>query len=190
MILTNRTSSGSRPVLNLWTLCARLLDPATILIIVMRSGCSNKPDRSVNDAAAENAVSTWWKEFTECIHCPPVKAGTRTAAHTMTVRGRVYRVPEHVQTKEEEAEEADDDRFVQHKLAIVKGFSVKGETVTVVTNLTSDTVDIGDAEELCHNLGSFVWSKRQFGLENIKVIGRDGILLASREGLRGKVHVH
>jgi hypothetical protein len=144
-------------------------------------------DRSANRAPVETALHSWWKQNNPVE--PPVKVGTRFPAHTITVRGRVVNVGASVWTKEDAANQAEDGRFVEHRLAIVQGFRVNGETVTVVTNLTRDAAGIADAEDLCHNLGTFVWSNRQFGLENIKVIGSDESLLASREGLRGKVKV-
>ena len=76
-----------------------------------------------------------------------------------------------------------------HKRALVQGFNVKGQTVTVITNLTRDPVDINDAQELCHNLGAFVWANdnRHFGLQDIRVTGANGELLSYRTGLSGKV---
>jgi hypothetical protein len=50
-------------------------------------------------------------------------------------------------------------------------------------------IDKRDAQELCHDLGAFVWAKeyRHWGLNNIKIVGPKGELLSSRIGLAGKV---
>lgn len=144
-------------------------------------------DYSANRAPAETALQSWWEQNNRVE--PPVKVGTRFPAHTITVRGRVVNVGASVWTKEDAANQAEDALFVEHRLAIVQGFRVDGETVTVVINLTGDAAGIADAEDLCHVLGLFVWPKREFGLENIKVIGSDESLLASRRGLRGEVKI-
>lgn len=158
----------------------------------MLSGCSTASPQlgadAANNAAVVDALNTWWKEFTYSV--PPVKAGTVTPAHTITSKnGRVYKVPKHVQTKKEAEDEAEDSRYMEHKRALVQGFSVKGQTVTVLTKLSRGPVDISDAQELCHNLGAFVWANpnRHFGLQDIKVTGAQGELLSSRIGLGGKV---
>jgi fructosamine-3-kinase len=135
-----------------------------------------------------DALNTWWKEFS--YSAPPVKAGTVTPAHTITSKnGRVYNIPKHVQTKKEAEDEAEDARYMEHKRTLVQGFSVKGQTVTVLTNLTRNPVDISDAKELCHDLGAFVWANqnRHFGLQGIKVTDARGELLSSRVGLGGQV---
>ena len=75
------------------------------------------------------------------------------------------------------------------------GFSVAADTVTVKTNLTRNSIypgnplDKRDAQELCHELGAFVWAKdyRHWGLNNIQVAGLNGEILSSRSGLAGKV---
>jgi hypothetical protein len=156
------------------------------------SGCSNATPQlgedTANDALTVDALNTWWKEFTYAP--PPVKAGTVTAAHTITSKqGRVYKVPQHVQTKEEAKDEAEEARHMEHKRGLVQRFSVNGDTVTVITNLTRDGVDIRDAQDLCHDLGAFVWANtnRHFGLQNIRVTGANGEVLSSRVGLSGKV---
>jgi hypothetical protein len=158
----------------------------------MLSGCSKATpqlgDDAANGAAAVDALNNWWREFT--YSSPPVKAGTVTPAHAMTSKsGRVYKVPKHVQTKKEAQDEAEDAEYMDHKRSLVRGFSVAGHTVTVITNLTRDTVDFHDAQELCHNLGAFVWANenRHFGLQDIKVTGVHGELLSFRIGLRGNV---
>jgi hypothetical protein len=144
-------------------------------------------DRSANRAPALTALQSWWEQSNPVE--PPVKAGTRIPAYTIPARGGLFHAAEHVQTKQEEADQTDDYRFFEHRRTIVQGFRVDGETVTVITNLTRNAVGIADAEDLCHVLGLFVWSKREFGLENIKVIGSDESLLASRRGLRGEVKI-
>jgi hypothetical protein len=153
------------------------------------SGCSTATAvNAADDAAAVDALNTWWKEFT--YSPPPIKAGAITPAHTITSsNGRVYAIPRHVQTKQEAAEQAEDALFIDHKRALVQGFNVKGQVVTVITSLTRHPVDIHDAQELCHNLGAFVWANnnRHFGLQDIKVTGAHAELLSSRIGLSGKV---
>jgi hypothetical protein len=161
----------------------------------MLSGCAQETPANVqtepdtrNDGALE-ALNAWWKEAVPDPP-PPTKAGTVTPAHTITLKtGRVLAIPRHVQTKQEADEQAEDARWVDHERATVQGFNVKGQTVTVITNLTRGPADIRDAQELCHNLGGFVWANenRRFGLQNIKVTGANGELLASRTGLSGKV---
>jgi hypothetical protein len=79
----------------------------------------------------------------------------------------------------------------------IRGFSVKGKTVTALTNLTRDSVSIldhdrlstNDAQALCQSLGGFVWANpnRHFGLEDIKITGANGELLSYRFGIKGKV---
>jgi hypothetical protein len=138
------------------------------------------------------ALNKWWKD-SNYLSPPPAKVGTVTPAHTFTLKGKVYNVPKHVQTKKdfaaERATHLDDAQFVEHRQSIVQGFTVKGQTVTVLTKLTHSPVDVSDAQELCHDLGAFVWSteNRHFGLENIWINGASGELLSSRIGLAGKV---
>ena len=173
----------------------RLREPSYLMTLVavfvfgILSACSTAATyNSANDTAAVDALNTWWKEFT--YSPPPVKAGAASPAQTVTSsNGRVYTIPRHVQTKQEAEEQAEDARFMGHKRALVQGFNVKGQTVTVITNLTRDPVDINDAQELCHNLGAFVWANdnRHFGLQDIRVTGADGELLSYRTGLSGKV---
>jgi hypothetical protein len=173
-------------------LCGLILTHAAILILFgALAGCSHATPQAEPDApndAAVNALNVWWKEFTAS--APPMKAGTVTPAHTIiSSKGRVYQIGKHVQTKQEAEQEAEDARFLIRKRALVQGFSVRGKTVTVMTNLTRDPVDVYDAEELCHDLGAFVWANnnRHFGLQNIKISGPHGELLSSRSGLSGKV---
>jgi hypothetical protein len=88
-----------------------------------------------------------------------------------------------------------DDRWAEHKRSILKGFSVHGDTVTVMTNLTRNSTynlnnfDKRDAQDLCHELGPFLWEKkhRVWGLNNIRIVGAGGELLSYRNGLAGKV---
>jgi hypothetical protein len=160
---------------------------SVIALALVVSTLFYQADRSANRAPAETALKAWWEQNNPVE--APVKVGTRFPAHTITVRGRVVNVGASVWTEEDAANQAKDARFVEHRLAIVQSFRINGETVTVVTHLTGDAAGIADAEELCHFLGLFVWSKREFGLENIKVIGSDESLLASRRGLRGEVKI-
>jgi hypothetical protein len=164
---------------------------ATVAIFML-SGCSTAtPDNKANDTAAVDALNTWWKEWT---YSPkPIKAGTVTPAHTITstntsgpFAGHVYAIPKHVETKKEAEDEAENAEYMEHKRGLVKGFSVKGDTVTV---LTGGNIDIQAGQEICHDLGAFVWANanRRFGLQNIKVTGASGELLSSRIGLSGKV---
>ena len=83
----------------------------------------------------------------------------------------------------------------------MRGFSVKGQTVTVLTNLTGSEPlhpsdwDLprralaSDAQDLCHMLGGFLWrtDNRHLGLENIEVRGAHGELLSSRIGIDGNI---
>jgi hypothetical protein len=152
--------------------------------IVFLSGAS----ASADDAAAVAALNNWWKEFT--YSAPPVKPGTVKPAHTITSKsGKVYNIPKHVQTQKEYEAEAADARFADHKRSLVQGFSVKGQTVTVLTRLTRSPANIREARELCMNLGAFVWGTptRHFGLQDIKITGLGGEVLSYRIGLAGKV---
>lgn len=144
------------------------------------------------NAAAEADVHAWWEgTFSDA---QPEKPGTVTSAHSITVKGRVHQVPKHVQTKEEYDEELNDFLWQQHRRSIVKGFRVEQDTVIVMTNLTQSStyslnpIDERDAQELCHELGSFVWANgnHHWGLKNIRVLGVSGELLSFRNGL-GKV---
>ncbi len=80
---------------------------------------------------------------------------------------------------------------------IVTGFHVSNNTVTVLTNTTrNSTYDLNptdkrDPQELCHELGAFIWARenRHWGLENIRVLGSSGELLSSRTGLRRKCRI-
>lgn len=165
------------------------------------SACSMATtDNAANDAAAVDALNAWWKEATYTT--PPVKAGTITPPHTITsTNGRAYAIPRHVQTRQEAEDEVEDARWAEHLRAIVRGFSVRGQTVTVLTNLTGAdplhaSLDLpggaltSDAQDLCHMLGGFVWrsDNRSLGLGNIEIRGANGELLSYRIGLSGKVH--
>ena len=166
-----------------------------VFISGIPSGCSqgaNPP--SPDDAAAVDALNTWWKESN--YSPPPIQAGTVQPAHTITSKqGRVYKVPEHVQTKKEADDEARDALYMEHRRALVRSFSVKGKTVTVLTNLTRDSANIldpqppstSDAQTLCQDLGGFVWANpyRHFGLEDIEITGVQGELLSFRNGRAG-----
>ena len=178
-----------------------LLTMFAVFIFGILSACSvATTDDAPNDAAAVDALNAWWKEATYTM--PPVKAGTVTPAHTITAaNGRVRSIPRHVQTRQEAEDEVKDARSAEHLRAIVRGFSVRGQTVTVLTNLTGaeplhPSFDLpgealaSDAQDLCHMLGGFVWSSnnRAFGLANIEIRGAHGQLLSSRSGISGKVH--
>jgi hypothetical protein len=190
-VIAHGRHEGCSPRTNTHLLHALLLTPA-VLIFGMLAGCSEAPPTlggdTANEVAAVDALNAWWKAFT--YSPPPVKAGTVTPAHTVTsTNGRVHKVPTHVQTRKEAEDEAEDARFMQHKRDLVRSFSVKSKTVTVITNLTRDTVDIRDAQDLCHDLGAFVWANpnRHFGLQDIHVTGAHGEVLSFRNGLGGKV---
>jgi hypothetical protein len=177
-----------------------------VFIFGILSACSvatthdaaNATDNAANDAAAVEALDKWWKALT--YRSPPVKVGTVTPAHTISLYGRVHAIPRHVQTRQEAEDEAEDTRWAQHLRAVVRGFNVRGQTVTVSTNLTGaeplhpyfdlpGEAPESDAQDLCHMLGTFVWSSenRSFGLENIEVRGIRGQLLSSRIGINGKL---
>jgi hypothetical protein len=179
---------------------------STSFTLGMLAGCSGQSVGAHGEAtssrqttppltnAAVDALNTWWQKATYA--SAPEKPGTVTPAHKTTgVNGRVYMTPKHVQTKQEYEEEVEDIRWQDHRRSVVLGFTVTGQTVTVITTLSRastyalNPLDPRDAQELCHDLGSFVWSKenRHFGLEEIKVTGAHGELLSSRVGLRGKV---
>lgn len=156
-------------------------------------GCSQGP--TPDDLAAVDALNKWWKEsnFTP----PPQKPGTITLPTTFTYKGKVVPVRKHVQTVKEFQDETVDAQFMERRQALIRGFSVKGKTVTALTNLTRDSVSIldhdrlstNDAQALCQSLGGFVWANqnRHFGLEDIKITGANGELLSSRFGITGKV---
>jgi hypothetical protein len=139
------------------------------------------------DAVA--ALDAWWKDVTFAIK--PTKAGTVTPAHTFTYKGRTRDIPRHVQTKAEEAEEISDAKWAVEHRALVQRFTIKGNAVVVMTTLTRQPVADLQAEQLCHELGGFVWANEnwsKYGLENIQIVGSDGTPLAGREGLKGNVH--
>jgi len=177
-----------------------LLTTSAVLTFGILSACSvATTGDAANDAAAVDALNAWWKEATYSM--PPVKAGTVTPAHTITTEnGRVLSIPRHVQTRQEAEDEAEDARWAGHLRTVVRGFSVRGQTVTVLTSLTGaepphPSFDLpgealaSDAQDLCRMLGSFVWSSknRVFGLANIEIRGAHGQLLSFRNGISGKV---
>jgi hypothetical protein len=149
---------------------------AAAAFAVMLAGCAQR------NVAAKEAAGKWWNEFTTA--AKPEPAGTVTPANTTVSKtGKTYTVPSHVQTADEAAQEAGDADFTAHKRASVKGFTVKGQTITVSTGLGD--LDISEARDLCRDLGAFVWAKenRHFGIENIVITGLNGDVLSSREGL-------
>lgn len=183
-------SADTRPM------SARLFVPAgesLLALVVLLAGCSYRPTNSAptRNPAAEAALNAWWEGSFSPGGFQPERPGTVTPAHTITVMGRVRQIPKHVQTKEEYAEELKDYLWEQHRRGIVKGFRAEGNTVIVITNLTQSStynlnpIDERDAQELCHELGSFVWGKadRRWGLKNIRVLGGNGELLSLRNGL-------
>ena len=159
-----------------------------LLAITARLSAQNTP------GAAVVALNASWKQAT--FAATPVKPGTVTPARTFTDKnGRVHKMAKLVQTKKEYDEEVDEVQYEQRKRGLVLGFEVSGRTVTVKTNLTRDSrdprnpMDARDAQELCHDLGAFVWARenRHFGLDEIKIVGARGELLSSRNGLAGRV---
>ncbi len=165
---------------------------SAIFALSMLSGCSQAPP-SPNDIAAVDALNKWWKDSNYTP--PPEKAGTARPAQTITSKkGRVYKMPAYVQTKKEAEDEAH-ARYLERSQALIRGFSVKGKTVTAFTTLTRNGVSIldhdlpstSDAQSLCQDLSSFVFGKPtdQFGLENIEIAGAQGELLSSRNGIVG-----
>lgn len=175
---------------------ARILCRFLALLICTLLGCSathHAGDDLARNAALVGELNSWLKEITDAP--PPEKPGTVTPAHDLTFRGRVHHLQKHVQTKKEYQDQLDDARWAAHMRNIVKGFAVTPNTVTVITDLTRDSTfalslsDKRDAQELCHDLGGFVWAakNRHWGLENIKVVGANGEVLSSRMGLKGRV---
>ena len=116
-----------------------ILTVVALFVVGILSGCSMATtDNAANDAAAMDALNAWWKEATYLP--PPVKAGSVTPPHTITsTNGGVYAIPKHVQTRQEAESEVEDARWAEHLRAIVRGFSVRGQTVTVLTNLTGSS---------------------------------------------------
>jgi hypothetical protein len=149
---------------------------------------------SAQNTAAVAALNAWWKETTSDVPVPE-KPGTVTPAQTITIKGKPHLVPRHVQTEAEYNEQLKDFEWQKHMRSIVTGFRVSNNTVTVLSNATRNStydlnpLDVRDAQELCHDLGGFVWARdnRHWGLENIMVLGVGGELLSSRTGIRGKV---
>lgn len=149
-----------------------LLTTATLFVLGAQAGCSlASTDNAANDAAAVDALNLWWKQAT---YTTPVTAGNE--------------------------DEAEDARWAQHLRAVVQGFRVKGQTVTVLTRLSGaeplhPSFDLpgaalaSDSQDLCRMLGGFVWrsDNRHFGLENIEVKGAAGQQLSSRIGINGTV---
>jgi flagellar biosynthesis component FlhA len=166
------------------------------LIALLLTACSNatqSSDDSTRNAAVVADLNAWWKSSEVS---QPEKLGTITPAHTITTRqGAVLQIAKHIQTEQEYAEQLDDYHWDQHRRSIVKDFGVSVDTVTVLTNLTRNStydlnpIDKRDAQELCHELGSFVWANqgRRWGLKNINILGANGELLSRRNGLAGKV---
>jgi hypothetical protein len=167
---------------------------ALTAVIYMFTGCSSVSDDSVQNAAAVAAVNAWWKEATSGAPVPE-KPGTVTPAHTITIKSKPRLIPRHIQTRTEYDEQVKDLQWEEHMRSIVTGFRVSNDTVTVLTNVTGNsTYDLNpmdklDAQELCHELGAFIWARdnRHWGLENIRVLGPGGELLSSRTGLKGSV---
>jgi len=155
---------------------------AAALSILFLSGCAER----YNPAAAES-VTKWWRET---FHGHAVeRAGAVTEPHTIVARnGRVFNIKRHVQTKQEEQAETDDSTVMAYEGSLVTGFEVKGNTVLVHSHLTS--AKLNDAQQICHDLGGWVWAKdnRSFGVENIKVLGSSGEILSYRYGLQGNVY--
>ncbi len=152
-----------------------------------------REDDSTRSAAVIADLNGWWKKET---YAPtPEKPGTVTPGRTITIKGRTRTIPKHVQTKAEYDEQVKDAKWQEHRRTVVLGFQVAGDTLTVVTNLSRNSIyldnpiDKRDAQELCHDFGAFVWSKeyRHWGLNSIRVIGPSHELLSSRIGLSGKV---
>ena|ERR1035438_3996179 len=164
------------------------------VVSCMLAGCSDASDDSAQNTAAVAALNAWWKNTTSDAPVPE-KPGTVTPAHTITIKGKPHLVPRQVQSKAEYEEQLKDFEWQEHMRSIVTGFRVSDNTVTVLSNATRDStydlnpMDKRDAQELCHELGAFIWASenRHWGLENIKVLGAGGELLSSRSGLRGNV---
>lgn len=187
-----RHGSGRAIRRKLWAIQAGLL----VVTLCTLAGCPTST-RPKGDAARNAAVvadlNDWWRKAT---YAPrPEKPGTVTPAHTITLDGRLHNLPKHVQTREEYVEQVKDARWARHRRSIVTGFNVASDTVIVMTNLTPNVtygrnpIDNRDAQELCHELGGFIWANenRHWGLTNIRIVGANGELLSSRTGLSGKV---
>jgi hypothetical protein len=164
------------------------------IVFCMLAGCSGARDDSAQNAAAAAALNAWWEETTSQTPVP-AKPGTVTPAHTITIKGKPHLLPKHVQTRVEYEEQLKDFQWQEHMRSIVTGFRVSNNTVTASTNSTRNStydlnpIDKRDAQELCHELGAFIWANenRHWGLVNIRVLGHGGELLSSRTGLRGSV---
>jgi hypothetical protein len=162
-----------------------------VAFLVVTRGCSHQPNGTTRNATAEADLNVWWEStFSDGVQ--PEKPGTVTPAHSITIKGgRVLQIGKHVQTKEEYDEQQKDLLWEQHRRSIVKGFRVEQDTVIVLTNLTKKStydlnpIDKRDAQEVCHELGNFVWGKadRRWGLKNIRILGGNGELLSLRNGL-------
>jgi hypothetical protein len=163
----------------------------------LKSGASQETSaNAASELATAITVDHLWRETWNVPK--PTKAGIVTPAHSFPIKGRSIWVPMHVQTVEEEQSEIKDARYMRYMGKLVKSFVVRGQTVTALTDLTARSTIPADlavddrraAQEICHSLGAFVWARknRQFGLENIKVTGSHGELLAYRFGLQGRVH--
>jgi hypothetical protein len=104
-------------------------------------------------------------------------------------------MPAHVQTKKEAEDEAKDARYMERRQALIRNFSVRGKTVTVLTNLSRggdrildpEPPSMSDGETLCQDLGGFVWANpnRHFALEDIEIRGSQAEMLSSRSGRVG-----
>jgi hypothetical protein len=162
-----------------------------LAFLVVALGCSHQPNGTTRNATAEADLNVWWEgTFSDGVQ--PEKPGTVTPAHSITIKGgRVLQIGKHVQMKEEYDEQQKDLLWEQHRRSIVKGFRVEQDTVIVLTNLTKKStydlnpIDKRDAQEVCHELGNFVWGKadRRWGLKNIRILGGNGELLSLRNGL-------
>jgi len=164
------------------------------VVLCMLAGCSGVSDDSPQNTAAVAALNAWWKQTMSDAPVPE-KPGTVTPAKAITINGMPHLLPKHVQTQAEYEEQLKDVQWEEHMRNTVTGFRVSNNTVTVLTNATrTSTYDLNpsdrrDAQEVCHELGAFIWARdnRHWGLENIRVLGASGELLSSRTGLSGKV---
>jgi hypothetical protein len=159
---------------------SRSLAIIALTVSLSISGCGAR------NAAIVEAASQWWQATVTTI--PPEKAGTVTPAHEIrTKSGKVYKIKRHVQTRAEELDQLEDQRWANRLRAMVRGFGAEGNTLLVMTNLAPDHTK--DAHELCRMAGGFIWSRdmRHFGLENVTVTGVRNERLSYRIGLNGGV---
>jgi hypothetical protein len=160
----------------------RILNAVVSGVLLSISGCGG----DARNAAIADAAKKWLNEVT--VHVEPEKAGTVTPAHTITLKnGRTLNLPRHVQTKKEEADQVEDARWAAHFRSMVRGFTAEGSTLLALTTLTP--AETKEAQELCHDLGGFIWAKdnRHFGLDSITVMGAHNERLSYRIGLKGDV---